>query len=166
MVKFTNCLNCTGGSAQKGNLPRRVTVTLSIFNFRTWFFAQIIENRETRLSRPILGPRHNFFEKLWRNPDFAEVDHHASALCTSQRSKPSRWTSRSATSPHSDTRNTLRIRIGYWDRILGRTIPPHYRPQEKWQRNARPGMSGCVYMVSNPLQNIGWSIFQDGLNWR
>jgi hypothetical protein len=34
----------------------RITVILSIFNFRTRFFAQIVENRETRLSRPFLSP--------------------------------------------------------------------------------------------------------------
>ena len=44
----------------------RITVTLSIFNFRTWFFEQIVENRETRLSGPFLGPGDIFFEKLWR----------------------------------------------------------------------------------------------------
>ena len=38
--------------------------TLSIFNYRTLFFAQIVENRETRLSRPFLGHGDNFIEKL------------------------------------------------------------------------------------------------------
>jgi hypothetical protein len=37
-------------------LRRRITVTLLIFNFRTWFFAQIVENRRGRLSGPLLGP--------------------------------------------------------------------------------------------------------------
>ena len=34
----------------------RITVTLSIFNFSTRFFAQIVENRQTQLSSPFLGP--------------------------------------------------------------------------------------------------------------
>ena len=50
-------------------LVARITVTLSIFNFSTWFFAQIVENRETQLSSPFLGPGDNFYEKLWRKPD-------------------------------------------------------------------------------------------------
>ena len=38
----------------------RITVTSSIFNFSTWFFAQIVENRRGRLSSPFLGPGDNF----------------------------------------------------------------------------------------------------------
>ena len=38
----------------------RITVTSSIFNFSTRFFAQIVENRGTQLSRPFLGPGDNF----------------------------------------------------------------------------------------------------------
>ena len=34
----------------------RITVTSSIFNFSTRFFAQIVENRETQLSSHFLGP--------------------------------------------------------------------------------------------------------------
>jgi hypothetical protein len=34
----------------------RITVTLSIFNIRTRFFAQIVENRETQLSSLFVGP--------------------------------------------------------------------------------------------------------------
>ena len=37
-----------------------IRVTLTIFNFNTGFLAQIVENRETRLSRQFLGPRDNF----------------------------------------------------------------------------------------------------------
>ena len=33
------------GVARKGYLRRRITVTLSIFNFSSWFLAQIVENR-------------------------------------------------------------------------------------------------------------------------
>jgi hypothetical protein len=38
---------------------RRITVTLSIFKFCPRFLAQIVENRETQLSRPFLGPGDN-----------------------------------------------------------------------------------------------------------
>ena len=50
--------------AWKGYLRRRITVTLSIFNFSTCFLAQIEENRGGRLSKPFLGPGDIFFEKL------------------------------------------------------------------------------------------------------
>ena len=52
------------GIARKGYLRRRITVTLSIFNFSTCLLAQIVENRGGRLSRPFLGPGDFFFEKL------------------------------------------------------------------------------------------------------
>ena len=58
-----------GGVAREGYLRRRITVTLSISNFSTWFLSQIVENRRGRLSRLFLGPGDNFFEKLWRKPD-------------------------------------------------------------------------------------------------
>ena len=45
-----------GRRARKGDLVTRITVTLSIFNFSTRFFAQIVENRETQLSSLFLGP--------------------------------------------------------------------------------------------------------------
>jgi hypothetical protein len=45
-----------GRVTRKGDLCRRTTVTLSVFKFRTWFFAQIVENRETRLSSSFWGP--------------------------------------------------------------------------------------------------------------
>jgi hypothetical protein len=53
-----------GSNATKGELSRGITVTSPIFNFSTRFFAQIVENRETQLSSPFLGPGDNFFEKL------------------------------------------------------------------------------------------------------
>ena len=47
----------TGEARQEGGIKKtRITVTLSIFNFSTWFFAQIVENRETQLSSLFLGP--------------------------------------------------------------------------------------------------------------
>ena len=49
-----------GRGARKGHLHRRITVTSSIFNFSTRFFAQIVENRETQLSSIFLGPGGNF----------------------------------------------------------------------------------------------------------
>ena len=49
-----------GRRARKGDLVTRITVTLSIFNFSTRFSAQIVENRDTQLSSPFLGPGDNF----------------------------------------------------------------------------------------------------------
>jgi len=46
----------TGGIARKGYLLRRIPVTLLIFNFSTFFLAQIVENRGGRLSKSFLGP--------------------------------------------------------------------------------------------------------------
>ena len=51
-----------GRRARKGDLVTRITVTLSIFNFSTRFSAQIVENRETQLSSPFLGPGDNFLQ--------------------------------------------------------------------------------------------------------
>ena len=48
-------------------LVARITVTLSIFNFSTWFFAQIVGNRETQLSSPFLGPGDNFSKSYDEN---------------------------------------------------------------------------------------------------
>ena len=45
-----------GRAARERHLCRKITVTLSIFNFRTSHFAQIVENRRGRLSRAFLGP--------------------------------------------------------------------------------------------------------------
>ena len=72
-----------GGIARKGYLRRRITVTLSIFNFSTCFLAQIVNNRSGRLSKPFLGPGAIFFwkvmtktrsgrsESAWVHPDLA-----------------------------------------------------------------------------------------------
>jgi hypothetical protein len=40
---------------------------LSIFNFSTRFFAQIVENRETQLSSPFLSPGDNFSKSYDEN---------------------------------------------------------------------------------------------------
>ena len=48
-------------------LVARITVTLSIFNFSTWFFAQIVENRETQLSTLFLGPVDIFLKSYDEN---------------------------------------------------------------------------------------------------
>ena len=45
-----------GRVTRKGQLRSRITVTLSICNFSTRFFVQIVENRETQLSSLFLGP--------------------------------------------------------------------------------------------------------------
>jgi hypothetical protein len=49
-----------GRGAREGYLRRRITVILSSFNLRTWFFAQIAENRQERLPKTFLGPGDNF----------------------------------------------------------------------------------------------------------
>ena len=56
-----------GRVTRKGDLVTRITVTLSIFNFSTRFFAQIVENRETQLSSPFLGPGDNFSKSYDEN---------------------------------------------------------------------------------------------------
>ena len=56
-----------GRHARRGQLRSRITVTLSIFNFSTRFFAQIVENRETQLSSPFLGPGDNFSKSYDEN---------------------------------------------------------------------------------------------------
>jgi hypothetical protein len=45
----------------------RITVTLSVFNFSTRFFAQIVDNRETQLSSLFLGPGDNFSKSYDEN---------------------------------------------------------------------------------------------------
>jgi hypothetical protein len=59
-----SCLT-QGRYARNGDLVTRITVTLSIFNFSSWFFAQIVENRGTKLSCPFLSPGHNFSKKSY-----------------------------------------------------------------------------------------------------
>ena len=61
------------GTKKKGYFGRRIAVTLSIFNFSPWFFAQIVENRRGRLSRPFLGPRDNFPKSYEENQYFSTV---------------------------------------------------------------------------------------------
>ena len=56
-----------GRRARKGDLVTRITVTLSIFNFSTRFFPQIVENRETQLSSPFLSPGDNFSKSYDEN---------------------------------------------------------------------------------------------------
>ena len=45
----------------------RITVTLSVFIFRTYFFAQIVENREAQLSSHFLGAGDNFSKSYDEN---------------------------------------------------------------------------------------------------
>jgi hypothetical protein len=74
--KVLKCKNtkfrAQGGGRQEGDISRRITVTSSIFIFRTWFFAQIVENRRGRLSKPflVLG---TVFQKVIQKPDLVEV---------------------------------------------------------------------------------------------
>jgi hypothetical protein len=58
--------NLQGRNARRG-LNRKITVTSSVFNFSTWFLAQIVENRETRLSSPFLGPGDKFSKSYDEN---------------------------------------------------------------------------------------------------
>ena len=44
-----------------------IRVTLKIFNFSNGLLAQIVENRETRLSRKFLGPGDNFSKSYDEN---------------------------------------------------------------------------------------------------
>jgi hypothetical protein len=71
-TKFSNnysrkYLGTTGEARYKGELKSRITVTLQIFKFSTWFFAQIVESRETQLSSPFLGPGDNFSKSYDEN---------------------------------------------------------------------------------------------------
>jgi hypothetical protein len=64
-------ISYTGEGNQEGDLRRRITVTLSIFNFSIWFFAQIVVNRSVRLSRPFFGSADIFSKsydenQIWR----------------------------------------------------------------------------------------------------
>ena len=61
-----------GSNARKGDLVTRITVTLSIFNFSTRFFAQIVENRETQLSSLFLGPGDIFSKSYDENQIWSE----------------------------------------------------------------------------------------------
>ena len=54
-------------------IRRRITVTLSIFIFSTWFFAQIVENHRGRLSIPFLGPRDIYSKSYDENQILVEV---------------------------------------------------------------------------------------------
>ena len=56
-----------GRHARRGHLDTQITVTLSIFNFITRFFAQIVENRETQLSSTFLGSGDNFSKSYDEN---------------------------------------------------------------------------------------------------
>ena len=66
-TRVYTAVDLQGRRARKGQLKSRITVTLSIFKFSTWFFAQIVENRETQLSSPFLGPGDNFSKSYDEN---------------------------------------------------------------------------------------------------
>jgi hypothetical protein len=52
---------------------------LSIFNFSTRFFAQIVENRETQLSSPFLGPGDIFSKSYDENQIWSKCSGRAAA---------------------------------------------------------------------------------------
>ena len=64
------------GVTTKGDLRRRNTVTFPIIKFGARFLAQIVENRETHLSRPFLGLGDNVVHCLFFNLSF-----HGRPLC-------------------------------------------------------------------------------------
>jgi hypothetical protein len=68
------------GGLPEGGLSRRIIVTLSIFNFRTWFLVQIVENLEGRLSRPFLGHGDNFPKSCDENQIRSERVHARAGL--------------------------------------------------------------------------------------
>ena len=65
-VVIHSCMSCSftlkGGVAGKGHLRRRITVTLTVIKFSAYILAQIVETRETVLSRPVLGIWDKFLE--------------------------------------------------------------------------------------------------------
>ena len=56
----------------------QIAGTLSIFNFSTWFLAQIVENREMCLSRPFLVPGDNFSKSY----DETQIRYERPLVCT------------------------------------------------------------------------------------
>jgi hypothetical protein len=61
-----------GGPLERVICSIRFTVTLSIFDFSTSFFLQIVENRETQLNTPFLGPGDNFSKSYDENQIWSE----------------------------------------------------------------------------------------------
>jgi hypothetical protein len=90
--------------ARRGDLVTRITVTSSIFNFSTRFFAQIVENRKTQLSSPFLGPG-DYFSKsydenqIWCAPARAARETLAGSIPTIMHQIPRARFSARATSP-------------------------------------------------------------------
>ena len=63
ILETGECSFCRGGALKRGIWVRRIGVTLSIFDFSSWFLAPIVKNCETHLSRAFLGPE-EFFRKF------------------------------------------------------------------------------------------------------
>jgi hypothetical protein len=85
----------TGEGRQACDLVTRITVILLIFNFDTWFFAQIVENREKQLSIPFLGPGDIFSKSYDENQIW------------------SKWSGRGSAARGSDARISGAIQLPY-----------------------------------------------------
>ena len=74
MCTHTHTAVVQGRTATKGYLRGRITVTLLLFNFSTWFFAQIVENCDGRLStsRPFSNPGDNYGESPYKTCLYGE----------------------------------------------------------------------------------------------
>jgi hypothetical protein len=59
--------HATGEGRSKGLFAHADYCNFVNFNFSTWFYAQIVENRETQLSSPFLGPGDNFSKSYDEN---------------------------------------------------------------------------------------------------
>ena len=79
--RVLNLVWVRGGSATKGDLGSRIVITSSNFHFRGWFLAQIVENRETRLSKLFLGPGDNFWKSYDENRSVIQHDTKLLVIC-------------------------------------------------------------------------------------
>ena len=66
------------GSPKRVIWVTRIAITLLIFNLSTRFLAQIVENREARLSRPFLGHGDNFSKSYDEN----QIQSERECVCT------------------------------------------------------------------------------------
>jgi hypothetical protein len=73
-------ISTTGKGHQEGDLRRRITLTLTNFNFRTWLFAELVENRRGSLSIPFSGPGDNFSKSYDENQIWSKRVHARAGL--------------------------------------------------------------------------------------
>ena len=66
-VRTVASLSIPQGDSPEGDLRRGITVTLSIINFDIWLLAQIVGNREGRISIQFLGTGDNFSKSYYEN---------------------------------------------------------------------------------------------------